>query len=223
MSQRDRVDSVWGIVVAGGSGARFGQRKQLLELAGRRVADRALDALRPFVDGLIVVIPADLVGAPGGDRFEADAVVAGGDSRSASVRAGLAHLPATVTHVLVHDAARPLADPDLIQRVVAALSQGDAVVPVVAVADTLRRVSGGPADRADFVAVQTPQGFGIDALRAAHSSGAEATDDASLIDACGGRVVHVEGNPRNFKITVAHDLIVAEALLRAQPDTAGMA
>ncbi len=207
----DESGELWGIVVAGGSGARFGQRKQLLELAGERVMDRALDALRPFVSALVAVLPPDAVAAE--PPTEGVLVVAGGGSRSASVRAGLAALPGSATHVLIHDAARPLADPALIQRVVDALAGAEAVVPVVPVTDTLRRLTGGSANRDEFVAVQTPQGFELTALRAAHAKGGEASDDATLIDALGGQVVHVEGDRSNIKITSPPDLVVAEALL----------
>ena len=207
----DESGELWGIVVAGGSGARFGQRKQLLELAGERVIDRALDALRPFVSALVAVLPPDAVAEE--PPTEGVLLVAGGGSRSASVRAGLAALPGSATHVLIHDAARPLADHALIQRVVDALAGAEAVVPVVPVTDTLRRLTGGSANRDEFVAVQTPQGFELTALRAAHADGSEASDDATLIDALGGHVVHVEGDSSNIKITSPHDLVVAEALL----------
>ena len=207
----DESGELWGIVVAGGSGARFGQRKQLLELVGERVLDRAIAALRPFVSATVAVLPADAAAAePATDGV---IVVAGGASRSASVRAGLAALPGSATHVLIHDAARPLADRALVQRVVDALSDSEAVVPVVPVTDTLRLRIGGPADRDAFVAVQTPQGFALSALRKAHADGGEASDDATLIDDFGGRVVHVEGDPSNIKITSPHDLVVAEALI----------
>jgi 2-C-methyl-D-erythritol 4-phosphate cytidylyltransferase len=217
---------LWGVVVAAGSGVRFGRRKQLLEVGGRRVLDWALDAVRPFVTGLVVVVPADLLGADGGipsgsplsqPPVEADIVVVGGKTRSASVRAGLDRLPPTATHVLVHDAARPLADRALVGRVVGALTVGiEAAVPVVALADTLRLACGGSVDRDRFVAVQTPQGFDLAALRAAHATGTEATDDATLIDAGGGTVVHVEGDPLNFKITVSHELLAADVILNGR-------
>ena len=101
----------------------------------------------------------------------------------------------------------------------AALSEGDAVVPVVPVTDTLRRRGGSAVDRSEFVAVQTPQGFVLASLLDAHQSCAEATDDASLIDAIGGTVAHVEGDPANLKITVPTDLEMAEVLLSALKET----
>lgn len=211
----------WGIVVAGGSGTRFGTRKQLASFGGKRVIDWSLDALRDHVAGLIVVVPADL--ADGSTVLDpplsADVVVAGGSSRSESVRAGLAMLPDSADRVLVHDAARPLADPALVARVLDGLSTADAVVPVVPVTDSLRAVGGGGVDRSDFVAVQTPQGFSVEVLRAAHASGRDASDDATLVDMHGATVLHVDGDPRNLKVTVPHDLVVADVLLQKVTET----
>lgn len=206
----------WGIVVAGGSGTRFGTRKQLASFGDKRVIDWSLDALRRHVAGLIVVVPADLTdGSTVVDPpLSADVVVAGGSSRSESVRAGLAMVPASAELVLVHDAARPLADSGLVSRVLAGLATADAVVPVVPITDSLRAVGGGGVDRADFVAVQTPQGFSVEVLRAAHASGRDASDDAALVDADGVAVQHVDGDPRNLKITVPHDLVLADVLLQ---------
>ena len=204
--------STWTIVVAGGQGARFGQRKQYLPLGGSRVLDWALRAAAAHGAGVVLVVPRDVV-----DQSEplATVVVAGGPSRSASVRAGLAAVPADADLVLVHDAARPVPVPDVWARVMAALRAGaDAVVPVVPVLDTLRSVDGGTVDRSRFVAVQTPQGFRTDVLRAAHAAEPDASDDAALVEAAGGRVVLVEGDPTNIKITASTDLAVAEVLCR---------
>jgi 2-C-methyl-D-erythritol 4-phosphate cytidylyltransferase len=208
------MGSVWAIVVAAGSGSRFGAPKQFEPLGGRRVLDWSLDAARTVSEGVVLVLPsADMAaGEPA-----VDAVAAGGDSRSASVRAGLALVPADAEVVVVHDGARPLAGPDLFAAVVAAVRAGaDAAVPGVPLADTLRWRSGGVADRDGLVAVQTPQAFRAAALRRAHRDEPEATDDASLVEAAGGKVVVVDGSPLNLKITNPSDLIVAEALLRAR-------
>ncbi len=200
----------WGVVVAGGTGARFGRPKQLETLGDRRVLDHSVDALRPSCSGIIVV-GSDLGTA---ETLGVAAVVAGGSSRSASVRRGLAALPASATHVLIHDAARPLVPSDVVARVVSALDAGAAaVVPVVPVTDTLRSLDGGTVDRDQLVAVQTPQGFERTTLATAHADGADATDDAAVIERSGVPVVHVEGSPRNLKITFPDDLVVAEALL----------
>lgn len=205
------MSGTWTIVVAGGSGSRFGARKQYLELAGRRILDWALDAAAAHSDGVVLVVPADEL-----DRPEpADRVVAGGATRSGSVRAGLAAVPDDVNIVLVHDAARPVPCPEVWTAVVAAIAEGaDAAVPGVPVVDTLRERDGGTVDRDRFVAVQTPQGFRAAALRAAHAGDPEGTDDASLVEAAGGRVVVVEGDPRNIKVTTPVDLALAELLCR---------
>lgn len=145
----------------------------------------------------------------------ADAVVAGGATRSASVRAGLAVVPPGADLVLVHDAARPLATADLWRRVLDGLAAGaDGVVPAVAVVDTLREIGGATVDRSRYVAVQTPQGFRADVLRRAHVGQPEGTDDASLVEAIGGRVVVVDGEPENRKVTTPADLTALQGLCR---------
>jgi len=206
---------VWAVVVAGGSGSRFGTLKQYEPLGGRRVLDWSLDVARAACDGVVLVVPHEQVGVP---EPLADLVVGGGATRSGSVRAGLAVVPDEAGVVLVHDAARPLASRALFGAVVGAVEAGaDAAVPAVAVTDTLRRLDGSPVDRSELVAVQTPQGFRAAALRAVHASEPEATDDASLIEAAGGCVVVVPGEVRNRKITEPDDLVMAEALLAAGP------
>ena len=204
--------STWAIVVAGGRGERFGQPKQYERLGGLRVLDWALRAAAERADGVVLVVPADAV-----EEAEplATTVVAGGASRSASVRAGLAAVPADATVIVVHDAARPVPVPGVWDRVLAAVAEGaDAAVPAMPVSDTLREIGGGTVDRSRFVAVQTPQAFRAVALRHAHADQPEGTDDASLIDAAGGRVEVVEGDPANIKITTPIDLSVAELLCR---------
>jgi 2-C-methyl-D-erythritol 4-phosphate cytidylyltransferase len=129
-------------------------------------------------------------------------------------------LPGSATHVLIHDAARPLVPKTVVASVVAALADGaKAVVPVTPVTDTLRQVDGGTVDRSAFVAVQTPQGFELTTLAEAHAGGADATDDAAIIEQNGVAVVHVDGSTSNLKITFPHDLAVAEALLAAAEDS----
>lgn len=199
---------VAGIVVAAGKGERFGGAKHLRELGGKPLWVRARDAL---LEGGVaqVVVVGDV---PGG--------IAGGARRRDSTAAGLDHLPAEASLVLVHDAARPLAAPELVRRVIDRLRDGgvDAVVPAVPVRDTIKRVSGGRVvetlDRSTLVAVQTPQGFTFDALRRAHAaSDDDAPDDAVLVERNGGTVVTVPGDPINLKVTYPQDLAVAEALL----------
>jgi 2-C-methyl-D-erythritol 4-phosphate cytidylyltransferase len=199
------VGEVWGIVVAAGGGSRFGGRKQFEPLLGRRVLDWSLAAARAVCDGVVAVLPADCQ-EPGSWP--------GGATRSESVRAGLAAVPAWAEVVVVHDAARPLAGPELFEAVVAAVRAGaDAAIPVVPVTDTVKRVRGdrvvATVDRSGLVAVQTPQAFRADVLRAAHAEAPEATDDAALVEARGGIVVAVPGDRRNLKLTSPDDLAVA--------------
>jgi 2-C-methyl-D-erythritol 4-phosphate cytidylyltransferase len=204
--------TAWAIVVAAGSGSRFGGAKQYEKLGDRRVVDWSLAAARAACDGVVLVVPPERAAEV---EPAADAVVAGGDTRSASVRAGLAAVPADADVIAVHDAVRPMASPGLWGAVIAALGDGvEAVVPAVAVTDTVRRRDGGTVDRSGLVAVQTPQAFKADALRRAHKREPEGTDDASLVEAAGGRVAVVEGEPENFKITTQADLVMLGALCR---------
>ena len=144
-------------------------------------------------------------------------VTAGGSTRSESVRAGIAEVPEEADVILVHDAARPLAGDALFADVTAAVVSGaDGAVPAVPVTDTIRHAGNGPLDRSQLRAVQTPQAFRADVLRRAHASGGEATDDATLVEAAGGKVFLVDGEPDNIKITTPGDLQVAEALLTAR-------
>ena len=199
------------MIVAAGSGTRFGGAKQYLELAGLRVVDRSVAVASQVSDGVVVVVPTSDVSAES-TRLAATAVVAGGSSRAASVRNGLAAVPDDAAIICVHDAARPLAGPDIYERVIGEVSSGAAgAVPVVPMTDTIRWVDGGVVDRSTLQAVQTPQAFRGELLRAAHAGADDATDDAGLVEAAGYRVVAVEGHPRNIKITQPDDLAAAEA------------
>ncbi len=212
-------ERVWAIVVASGSGTRFGGPKTLEILGGQRVLDWSLRAARAYANGLVLVVPAERMRAEYG---RAEHVVEGGATRADSVRCGLAVLPADADIVVVHDAARPLATPALFQRVIDAVRSGaDAAIPGLPVVDTIKRVSGSTVlatlDRADLVAVQTPQAFRTSILRAAHVSGSDATDDAGLVEAAGGTVVVVHGEERNRKLTTPEDLAVLSALAAMPP------
>ncbi len=213
MTVRDRRAVVWSVVVAAGSGGRFGGDKQAADLAGQPVVVWAVRAATSVSDGAVVVATAERRSAvvdllAGLDGVEA--VVDGGDTRSASVRCGLAAVPADAEVVLVHDGARPLATPDLFHRVVEAVCLGaEAVVPGIPLADSLRSVEGRVIDRDGVIAVQTPQGFAAEALRRAHADGGEASDDATLVEATGVTVVVVEGEPANLKVTRPMDLALA--------------
>lgn len=203
------------MVVAAGTSERFGRAKQYEQLGGRRVLDWSLDAARAVCEGVVLVVRPELVAEP---EPSADVVVAGGLTRSASVRCGLAAVPAGAEVVVVHDAARPLATIDLFKAVVEAVRAGaGGAVCAVPVPDTIKRVEGQRVfetlERAGLWAVQTPQAFAAGLLREAHAGDAEATDDAALVEATGATVVVVEGHPRNLKLTGALDLVVAEALV----------
>lgn len=220
---------MWAIVVAGGSGHRFGGRKQFLPLAGSPVASWSVRAARSVADGVILVVPAasdgdadagaPVPGATGEGALGADVVVIGGATRADSVRSGLAEVPADTAVVVVHDAARPLADGGLFVAVVEAVRSGavDGAVPAVPVADTLKRVVDcrvtETVDRDGLMAIQTPQAFAYDALVAAHAGGGDTTDDAGLLEATGHSVGTVPGDPRNLKLTAPEDLALAEARL----------
>jgi 2-C-methyl-D-erythritol 4-phosphate cytidylyltransferase len=212
-------EQVWGIVVAAGLGQRFGGAKQFESLAGRPVHEWAIESARSVATGIVLVVPAgreddaDLLAV-------ADRVVAGGDTRAASVRAGLAAVPPDASIVVVHDAARPLASAELFRVVVDAVTRGaEAAIPGVPVSDTIKRVAGAvvreTVDRADLVHVQTPQAFRAPALREGHASGPEATDDAGVIEALGGLVVCVPGEDGNIKLTTPEDLTFLEWRLRS--------
>ncbi len=198
--------SAWGVVVAAGSGSRFGRPKHAVELGGLALWKRARNAL---LDGGCtgVVVVGEV---PDG--------VIGGARRRDSVLAGVGAIP-SAEHVLIHDAARPLASAALVRRVLEALKEGAvAVIPAVPVNDALKRVDGdlitGHVDRTGMVAVQTPQGFRLDILRAAHDSvPGDAHDDAQLVQAQGHNVRVVAGEIHNLKITYPEDLERAEALL----------
>ena len=207
----DVPGAVWTIVVAGGSGQRFGRPKQFEELGGRRVLDWAVAAASDASDGVVLVLPAADV-----DRSN-PLEVAGGATRSESVRNGLAAVPETATVVCVHDAARPFASSRVFAAVIDAVAGGaDAAVPGVPVVDTIKVVAMdgtvmSTPNRSTLVAVQTPQAFRAASLRAAHAAGAEGTDDAALVERLGGRVVVVPGEPRNRKITEPDDLAWARS------------
>ena len=215
-----RVTS-WAVVVAGGSGTRFGGYKQFMTLAGREVVDWSLEAAAKACAGVVLVVPAAAVERYAG---RASHVVAGGPTRAESVRAGLRAVPPYAGVIVVHDAARPLSRPQMWASVIAAVAGGaDGAVPCVPVSDTIKqRQDDGrlvTLERARLLAVQTPQAFSAAALRRAHAGGAEATDDAALVEAIGGRVVSVPGEASNIKVTAPADLALAETLMAVRATT----
>lgn len=205
--------SVWAIIVAGGSGVRFGGAKHTQLIEGVELWQRCVDAFNASGIDDVVVVGDVPNGVPGGPR------------RRDSVAAGLAAVPENVDWVLIHDAARPLVTPRLIGRILARALIGDVdgVVPAIPVADTLKRVQGEmvleTVDREDLAAVQTPQAFSLPVLKAAHSSHiADVTDDAALVERAHGTVVTVMGDPKNLKITVPEDLEIARAYVTMAND-----
>jgi 2-C-methyl-D-erythritol 4-phosphate cytidylyltransferase len=205
---------IWTVVVAGGSGQRFGADKLAVVLRDdETVLDMSVAKALAHSAGVVVVVPADsvLLRLRPANRLT---FVPGGHSRAESARNGLASVPVEADTILVHDAARPLADGAIFERVIDAVGAGAAaVVPVIPVVDTIRHVGGGVIDRDGLRSVQTPQGFRAQVLRDAHAGGAQATDDASLVEALGHEVVLVDGEVRNLKITRPADIALARALL----------
>ena len=196
-------------MVAAGSGTRFGKPKQFESLGAETVLDHAIAQALTVSDGVVVVLATNRLGLqlPNGCIS-----VEGGATRSESVRAGLDAVPETAEIICVHDAARPLASEDLFRRVIESVRGGaDGAVPGIAVNDTIKEVDNfgvvtRTVPRARIVAVQTPQAFAAQKLRAAHASGEEGTDDAELVERAGGKIVVVNGEITARKITMPDDL-----------------
>lgn len=204
--------SVWGIVVAGGAGLRFGGPKHAMELQGKPLWSWGRDMLVDAGVSHVVVVGPVPGGVPGGNR------------RRDSVAAGLEEVPDDVEYVIVHDAARPFATVEMIQAIIETLRTRDVdgVVPAVPVRDTLKAVDDNDVvintmPRDHLVAVQTPQGFAARPLREAHAAlEGSYTDDAGMVEENGGRVVVIPGDPRNLKVTFPEDLAVVRALAQIE-------
>jgi 2-C-methyl-D-erythritol 4-phosphate cytidylyltransferase len=220
--------SVWAVLAAAGRGERLGsdRPKAFARLGGRPLLAESLERLEEsgWIDAIVIAAPPDweepsILVAEEIAATKVSSAVTGGESRSESVRLALAEVPEDAAVVLVHDAARPLLPEDVIERVLAPLSEGwDGVVPAVPLADTVKRVEGDRVvetlPRDDLVAVQTPQAFLADALRRAVGGDVStATDCASLVESQGGRIKVVEGDPRLLKVTDAEDLALVESWL----------
>jgi 2-C-methyl-D-erythritol 4-phosphate cytidylyltransferase len=223
--------SVWAVLAAAGRGERLGsdRPKAFARLGGRPLLAESLERLEgsDWIDQIVIAAPPDweepsILVAEEIAATKVSSAVRGGESRSESVRLALAEVPEDAAVVLVHDAARPLLPDEVIERVLGPLSEGwEGVVPALRVSDTVKRVEGDRVletlRRDDLVAVQTPQAFLADALRRAVAGDvSEATDCASLVEAGGGRVTWVEGDPRLLKVTDAADLALVEGWLEEE-------
>lgn len=220
--------SVWAVLAAAGRGERLGsdRPKAFARLGGRPLLAESLERLEAsdWIDRIVIAAPPDweepsILVAEELAATKVSSAVRGGESRSESVRLALAEVPEEAAVVLVHDAARPLLPEEVIERVLAPLSAGwDGVVPALRVSDTVKRVEAERVvetlRRDDLVAVQTPQAFLADTLRRAVAGDVvDATDCASLVEAGGGRVTWVEGDPRLLKVTDPADLELVESWL----------
>lgn len=209
----------------------MGERpKAFLQLAGRPLLQHTLQPFlaRSDVAEIVIALPvAALTLLPDWLEDRRIQVVAGGVERMDSVRNALSAISADIDVVIIHDAARPLCSPDLIERVLSAAQRGMGAVAALPATDTIHaadaagRVLRTP-ERSALWQAQTPQAFPLqlilDAHRRAHADGAQATDDAGLVVRYGGHVEIINGESRNLKITVPEDLILAEALLAGRPE-----
>lgn len=221
--------SVWAVIVAAGRGERLGldRPKAFAKLNGRPLLAESLERLEAsdWIDAIVVAAPPDweepvILLAEELGCGKVVAVVAGGDTRARSVRAGLAEVPDDTAVVLVHDAARPVLAEEVIDRLLTALNEGwDGAVPGLPIADTVKRVDGDQVvetvDRESLVISQTPQAFVWPALRDAAAAAEDVTDCSALVEAHGGRVKVVPGDPRLVKITDAADLELVERWLES--------
>ena len=218
----------WAIVVAGGKGNRFGGKlpKQFLNLGGKPVLQYSLDLFQsiPDLGGLVLVLPEEFI-PEWRERLSGNGVqvVAGGETRQQSVSRGLAAVDAKAKHVLVHDAARPLATLEIIHATLQGAKESGAAVAAVPVADTMKEGDQGgqvrrTVARDGLFRVQTPQGFERDLLQEcltwARKEGLDATDEATLVEKMGRPVKLVAGSELNFKVTTATDFALAEAILK---------
>jgi 2-C-methyl-D-erythritol 4-phosphate cytidylyltransferase/2-C-methyl-D-erythritol 2,4-cyclodiphosphate synthase len=202
------------IIAAAGSGIRFGADipKALIQLGDRTLIEHAVAAISSVVDQVIVTAPATHISQFKALLGESITVVVGGQTRSESVRAGLAQVSSDVKHVLIHDAARALASTNLASRVLTELQNGEvAVIPGLALVDTIKEVDDAgyvisTPERSSLRNVQTPQGFELSVLQSAHAANGEGTDDAALVEAAGHKVLVITGEERALKVTKPADL-----------------
>ncbi|WP_299404578.1 2-C-methyl-D-erythritol 4-phosphate cytidylyltransferase [uncultured Roseobacter sp.] len=213
------------VIVAAGRGARAGggTPKQWRPLAGQTSTQFALQAFasHPGIERLVLVLHADDIATDYWPTTPDAEIVTGGDTRSASVLAGLQVLEGACDQVLIHDAARPCVSRAVIDDVIDALRSGPAAAPAVAVVDALWRGENGAVaetvDRSALYRAQTPQGFDLDAILAAHRAFPDgAADDVALARHAGLTVAITRGSEDNLKITLPEDFERAERILRAR-------
>ena len=220
--------ATWALLVAAGTGERLGgdRPKAFAVLGGRPLVAESLDRLDgcPWIDAIVVAAPVGweeptILLAEELAASKVVSCVTGGATRAESVRAALAEVPEAAVVVLVHDAARPLVDDAVVERVLRPLGEGfDGAVPALPIGDTVKRVEGAVVaetlDRGCLYVAQTPQAFLAPTLRRAYAGDiAGATDCASLVERAGGRVAVVEGDPRLLKVTTPADLALVESWL----------
>lgn len=219
--------SVWAVIVAAGRGERLGldRPKAFANLRDRPLLAESLERLEAsdWIDSIVVAAPPDweepviLLAEELGCGKVVESVT-GGATRTASVRAALAEVSDDAVVVLVHDAARPIVPEEVIERLLTALNEGwDGAIPVLPLPDTVKRVEGDhvveTVDREGLAIVQTPQAFVATALRDALASGGEASDCSALVEARGGRIKAVQGDPRLVKVTEPADLELVSSWL----------
>ena len=219
------MNKVSAIIVAAGEGKRFGAAKQFAQLKGKTVLDWSLEKFEDHesIDSIILVLGQDHTGNEYLRRYGKIAAIAkGGERRQDSVYSGLSCVDARETEiVLVHDGVRPLVGKGLIERIIDTTRAKGAVVPVVPVEDTIKRVEGQKVlhteDRKHFFRAQTPQGFFCALLKEAFAHAMQkpfdGTDEAALVERMGRDVFVIPGDRRNLKITTEQDLQLVEALI----------
>jgi 2-C-methyl-D-erythritol 4-phosphate cytidylyltransferase len=219
------MNKVSAIIVAAGEGKRFGEAKQFALLKGKKVLDWVLEKFEyhEAIDNIILVLGNDQAGDEYLGKYgKIGAIAKGGKRRQDSVYSGLGCMDTREAGiVLVHDGARPLVGKDLIQRIVDTVKIREAVVPVVPMEDTIKRVAEKKVlrteERGHLFRVQTPQGFSFSLLREAHARALkdqfEGTDEAALVERLGKDVFVIPGERRNLKITTQEDMKIAEALI----------
>ncbi|MBC3194607.1 2-C-methyl-D-erythritol 4-phosphate cytidylyltransferase [Pseudonocardia sp. C8] len=207
------VDEVWAVVLAGGTGTRYGRLKQLEELAGARLVDHTVAAARRTCDRVALVLPPGV----GWDGEPVDMLATGGDHQSASLRNALAVVPERAGILVLADPAHPLAADRLFTDVIAAVRGGaDGAVPAIPMLEVVQRVVDGVVQetlpKQDTWVAQSPQAFRAEVLRAAHAGAPRPVENSGMLAALGHRVVTVPGDPANLHVATEQDLAVVRRL-----------